>query len=342
MPRPSPQTWNRLIADYEDASYEQSASCGEDSWGSRRLSHLVLRRQGMTLAAAQVVILRVGGRGLAYVKFGPMWRRRDEPAEPAIYRRMLAALVAEYCDRQGHLLTVLPRPHAQYTEAETRMLAEAGFAVRRKMVDPNRYLVDVSLGEDELRQSLAQKWRYNLKKAAANLQTHLCDDEEGRATFRRLHQEMVARKRHDDRDALHLVPRLMAEMPEALAPHTVLTWHEGRPVAGAVIAVLGDTAYYVFGASSEEALALKAGYALHWWIAGWLREQGVTWYDLGGEASDPGLKQFKKGMVGKGGAIVAIAEHDRWTRLGGRIASDLVFRFREMRRRIRLGGKANV
>jgi hypothetical protein len=66
-----------------------------------------------------------------------------------------------------------------------------------------------------------------------------------------------------------------------------------------VVAVCGDTAFYVFGATDDAALALNAGYALQWWIVEWLSTLPVRWYDLGGEALDAGLRQFKKGLVGK-------------------------------------------
>ena len=108
--------------------------------------------------------------------------------------------------------------------------------------------------------------------------------------------------------------------------------HEGTPVAGAVVAVLGDTAYYVFGATSDEALPLKAGYALQWWIVNWLSDKKVRWYDLGGEAMEPGLRQFKKGLVGKSGVVLAMpGELDYWTHAVGQIVADGIYGFRAAR-----------
>jgi hypothetical protein len=130
-------------------------------------------------------------------------------------------------------------------------------------------------------------------------------DEKGIAEFSRLHAVMVVRKKFADRDPIDLIPAMVAELPISLRPRIFLARHLREPVAGAVIGVHGDTAYYLFGASNENALRLNAGYALHWSIVACLRTGAAQWYDLGGEAGEHGLRQFKKGLVGKRGAIVS-------------------------------------
>jgi len=63
-------------------------------------------------------------------------------------------------------------------------------------------------------------------------------------------------------------------------------------------------AYYMFGATNDKALPVRAGYALQWAVLDKLR--GTTrWYDLGG-APEPGLRQFKNGFVGKAGVVVTL------------------------------------
>jgi len=339
----APDAWDRIAAEFDDITYEQTAAFAHAHWGAGRVSSLLLRQDGTPVGGAQVVIVTppLLGRGVAYVKFGPFWRRRGSPADPEVYRGVVRALHAEYCGRRGHCLTILPRPNPVHADAESRILGELGFAVRRPMPDPNRYLVDVSLPPEAGLRSLAQKWRYNLKQAQANgLEIRLGDGAAERAAFAALHDAMVSRKKHDDPDALHLVPTLASGLLERMRPKTVLAFHEGRPVAGAVVGILGDTAYYVFGASDDSALPLKAGYALHWWIAGWLSREGVHWYDLGGEVQDPGLKQFKKGFVGKSGAVVAAAgEFDAWTSAPGRLVADAVYGLRDLKRAARFLGR---
>jgi len=337
--RVAPDGWDRIAAGFDDASYEQSAAWVDARWGARRSSHLLLRRDGVPVAGARTIVFRWPGlrRGVAYVKFGPFWRRSGGAGDSEAYRAAIGALVEEYCTRRGHCLTVVPRPTPTHHSDECALLAGLGFTVRRRMLDPNRYLVDVALDPALRLPSLDQKWRYNLRQALrSGIECWVADGESGMATFMALHGRMVARKRFPHTDPVHLLPLLGDRLPLEMRPRVVLAFHGGAAVAGAVVAACGDTAYYLYGASEDTALPLKAGYALQWWIVNWLPDLGVRWYDLGGEAQDTGLRQFKKGLVGKRGAIVATpGEFDRWTDPRGRLAADAIYTIRAAHRRLR-------
>ena len=337
--RLAPETWDRLIGDFDDLALEQTACYADGHWGPTHTSHLVLRRDGRAAADARVALMVPPGlrHGLAYVRFGPFWRRCDAAPDPSLYRALIGALIEEYCIRRGHCLSVIPRPHPVYHDLESGILAEHGFVVRRPCRDANRYLVDLSLDEAAQMQSFEQKWRYNLRQALKNgVEVRLCEGERSVATFTALHEVMVKRKRYCSGDPLHLLPDLALRLPVRMRPQLILAFHGGRPVFGAVVMIMGDTAYYVFGASDDGALPLKASYALHWWVVRWLANSGVRWYDLGGEVQEPGLRQFKKGFVGKRGTVVVMhGEHDRWVGLRGRVVADTIYGLRAARRTLR-------
>ena len=322
----SPDAWNQLVGEFVDASYEQTACLLDDRWGAERVSHLVVRRKDTVIGGTRLLLLKppLLRGGLAQAKFAPFWRRHDGPADPAAYRSVVTAMIEEYCVRRGCYLSVIPRPHPTHYSVEIAVLAELGFTVRHASADENRYFVDLSLGADALMRSLDQKWRYNLRQALANdTEIRFGDDEASFAAFSSMHTAMLARKRLHSDDAVRLLPKLSARLPAMMRPRTVLALHEGIPVAGAVIAISGDVAVYLFGASTDRALPLKAGFALQWSAVRRLAEQGVRWYDLGGGNRDPGLRQFKKGLVGRAGTVLPLrGEFARWRGLGGRIVAD--------------------
>jgi hypothetical protein len=330
--------WEPITAAFDDLHYEQTACFAVAHWNSKP-SHLLLRDGGVPVAGARLAIMTLPGfkTGLAFLRFGPFWQRKDRAPEIDIYRAAIAALVDEYCVRRGHCLTVIPRPHPDTYEQECQVLADYGFSIRRKPLDPNRYLVDVALDEDALMKSLEQKWRYNLRQALGNgLEIRLCESAEDLAIFKSLYATMVARKNFASPVPVHLVGDTTADLPAQLRPHLALAFHQGRPVVGATIGIFGNTAYYMYGASDDAALSLKGGYALHWWISRWLSAQGVRWYDLGGEAGEQGLRQFKKGLVGKRGKTVVVnGEYDYWTSTPGRVAADLIYGLRAAQRAYR-------
>jgi lipid II:glycine glycyltransferase (peptidoglycan interpeptide bridge formation enzyme) len=91
----------------------------------------------------------------------------------------------------------------------------------------------------------------------------------------------------------------------------------------------------LFGASNDDALPLKAGYALQWSIILGLRGTSARWYDLGGEAGEPGLSQFKRGLVGRHGVVISAAgEYEYLPTWRAQLASGIVMGLREVRRRI--------
>jgi hypothetical protein len=333
-----PASWERLVAGFGDASYDQTNAYGAHLWGDHRLSHLVLTRDEEVVAAAQVVILQppLLRRGLAYVKFGPLWLRKDAPAEPQVLEAVLEALKSEYAVRRGLLLTVLPPPHPVEHDRWQSCLDAAGFRRRRQLADPNRYIVDLSIGREAQLRSLQHKWRYNLNKSLVHDVTmRRVDREAGLEAFGALYRSMVARKGFVDQSNIGTLPALLSKLPATMHPRVYVGEHAGRPTVGAVVGMVGDTAYYLFGASDERALALKAGYALQWWIVGEL-ERSARWYDLGGEVGDDGLRQFKKGLVGKSGVVLSlVGEFDFWTSELNRLSGDAVFAARSARQAVR-------
>ena len=329
---PHSQAWDSRLNEFCDARPEQTGSYGAAMWGARRLSQLALKQGEKTAAMAQAAIFKLQALpwGVAYVKFGPVWRRTGHPESRDTLRAILRALVQEYAERRGLHLVVMPQPDIQHDKVMREELEASGLVNRRALRDPKRYLVDLEVGEEQLYRGLDQKWRYNLKRAERNDLTVHCGSGDA-ADYLQIHEEMSERKRRNSASAL-VLPRLNDSLPEELRPRIVFASRDAKPVAGAVILELGDTATYLFGATSSAGRETKAGYALHWWIARWLRGRGIRWYDLGGEAGEPGLRQFKKGLVGRTGRVHNLLGHyERGSRPVSALAATLLLGARESR-----------
>src|SRR5215207_2730229 len=226
-----PLEWDQTVAEFDDLNLFQTAAYGDGLRGEGRMSHLLLRREGVPVAGARVAIMKPPGCpiGIAYAKYGPFWRRTGSPPDESVYKAIVAAIVGEYAGRRGHMITISPRPHPRFQPVEERLLQEVGFAARPELCfrDPIEALPD----------------------------------------FLALHEAMIARKKFVDREPLHVLPHIFRQLPPACS-RIVTASHQGQVVAGAVIIVAGDIGYYLYGASADAALDLRAGYALHWRIAG--------------------------------------------------------------------------
>lgn len=332
-----PAAWDALTGGFADVSRYQTAAYADGLRGGSRMSHLLLLRGGQPVAGARLAIIRPPGlpSGVAYLKEGPFWRREGVPADPAVYRAVIAALADEYGTRRGHCLTVCPRPHPLGQEIEVRILRESGFAPARHAPGNASFLVRLDPDAAAMRASLSQKWRYNLKLAERNgLAVSFRDPMEALPEFHALNDAMVARKRFTDRAPLQILPRLFRQLPPGRCLLASIA-RDGETLAAAVVINGGDTAHYLFGASADEALALRAGYALHWRIARRLAEEGVEWYDLGNGVTNPGLRLFKQGFVGRDGVVQEPAgEFDHAATLQARLSGQLVYGLRAGRNRV--------
>ena len=80
----------------------------------------------------------------------------------------------------------------------------------------------------------------------------------------------------------------------------VLASKDGEDLAGIVIATVGGSAVYLFGATVEAGRRLRAGYFLTWEGIALSRARGLRWYDLGGidALANPDVARFKVRMNG--------------------------------------------
>ena len=121
MANPVDKSWDMLVSSFCDACLEQSACYMASRWNASRLCGLVMRNsvsgEAEAIALAVIVDLPVLGAGLAYIKFGPLWKRRGEPIRPHVLRAALAAINKSFVAMRGyrcascrHRILIMPRP----------------------------------------------------------------------------------------------------------------------------------------------------------------------------------------------------------------------------------------
>ncbi|HWA20209.1 MAG TPA: GNAT family N-acetyltransferase [Devosia sp.] len=304
----SPQIWDETVARFDGVCQEQLYAFARTRWPGVSQEPVLFWQDGELVGGSLMMIQRLplGLSKIAIAKWGPMLARADRQDALAAYSGMIGALVDEYAKRRGMMLSILPRASLTDGNPEYTSLIERGFRKGTVLGFPNRYIVNLRLSDEEQRRSLHQKWRYHLNKSERAGLTFEHAGAERRPEFDALYEAMTDRKKFADHSAYETVPALF-EMDEALRPELFFVRHEGEVVAGAIIFKAGDRAVYLYGATNEKALPLRAGYFMHWHIIRWLRDHTVAkWYDLGGTDGFQGLHQFKKGMVGDRGMIAPV------------------------------------
>ena len=302
----SPELWDRTIASFDGVCQEQLHIFAKTRWGG--VSHEpVLFWRGSELVGGSLMMVQrlpLGVANIAIAKWGPMLKDTARSDALSVYAAMIDALVDEYAKHRKMMLSVLPRASLTSRNDEYEHLKARGFAKGTVLGFPNRYIVNLRLTDAEQRKSLAQKWRYHLNKSEKAELTFEHADASRLDEFTTLYEAMTDRKKFPDHSAYETVPALMAIEDPVLRPELFFVRHAGEVIAGAIIFKAGDRAVYLYGATLDKALPLRAGYFMHWHIIRWLRDNTpARWYDLGGTDGFQGLHQFKKGMAGDAGVI---------------------------------------
>jgi lipid II:glycine glycyltransferase (peptidoglycan interpeptide bridge formation enzyme) len=297
--------WAELLELFVDANVYQTWSFGAVRWGERNLGHVVLKQGGDVAGIAQVRIVRVPlvGCGIAYLRWGPLCHRRGRKLNPEVLRDIAQALQAEYVERQGLFLRVLPNAFVGSARAEVFQTAFSGFKTESaSKVDTYRTMVvDLSGTLDELRKRLDQKWRNQLNRAERNgLEIVEGTGMEEYRVFAEIYREMWDRKRFDTGVDVEEFGRIQQGLPESQRMRILICRQGTTPIAGIVCSTMGDTGIYVLGATSDAGLQSKGAYLLQWTMIRWLKGHGFQYYDLGGidPESNAGVYHFKSGFSG--------------------------------------------
>jgi GNAT acetyltransferase-like protein len=294
--------WDEAVREFEDYSYRQTWAYGAALAAKRGAAseHVAIRRGAETLGLADVRVKRapVVGGGLAFVSGGPMvgaGGTRD--ADLGRLRACVDALVDEFV--RGRELKLRLRPAIglpQHNEAVEAVLRGAGMRPAERAPAYRTVLLDVTRPLEEIRSSLHQHWRRQLKKAeAAPLEVTYGT---GHDRFEQVaHMSAALRERKGfelDLDAM-FYSDVQEDLCESDRLLVGVVRQDGVPVAGTIVSVHGDTAVYLVGASTDAGRDSRAAYLLHWRTIALLRERGVPWYDLGGidPVGNPGVTSFK-------------------------------------------------
>jgi hypothetical protein len=298
--------WDALIADFDEVCQEQMYAFAAARWPGVEHEPVAFRLEGEIVGGTLMMVqnLPFGIGRIAVSKWAPMLKDGHRPDAGAIRAAMVEMLIADFADRRRQMLSILP--HAALTQLNPAYdwLIARGFRRGSELLFPSRYIVNLRLSDEQQRRSFSQNWRRQLNKAEKMGLAFEHGAPERLAEFDALYAAMTDRKQFPDHSAYDTVPALFETPVEALRPELFFVRHDGEVVAGAVIFKAGERAVYLYGATNDRALPLRAGYFMHWHIIRWLRDHTrANWYDLGGTDGFQGLHQFKKGMVGDAGVI---------------------------------------
>jgi hypothetical protein len=332
--------WHKLLNDFADANIYQTWGYEVVRSGQANVSHLVIKQQSSVVAAVQARLLRIPylGLGVAYVRWGPLWKRRNCAAAQEVFRRTVRALRDEYVGRRGLVLRIVSSLIDQGNRLFRRILEEEGYVFQEQAKPYRTILMDLRPSLEELYQGLHQKWR-NCLNGARKRQLEIIEGEDDVLfdSFERVYAAMRDRKQFISYTDLRQYKRIQRELPAGEKMRVFLGKVDGEPCAGAICSGLGSSGLYLFGAISNRGMKTNASYLVQWKVLEWLKARGCEWYDLNGinPTENEGTYRFKSRLAGRyGQEINFLGQYDCYRNTPTRLfvrAGDL------LRTKVRLG-----
>jgi FemAB family len=299
-------TWHQFLRQYDDANIYQAWTGGKLTGRGRCMGHLVLRKKGEVVAIAMPRITKVPliNAGDAYLRWGPLWRRRGTEENTEIFRQAVRALRNEYTCKRGLVLRLYPNLYVQDAPRISEILREEGFSPSERESRYRTILMNLGPCLKTLRAGMGQHAKRHLKAAERNgLEVVEGQGDDLFQSFLNIYDEMIRRKGFTPGADPRRFRLLQFLLPDDMKLKILLCRSKEGICAGLIGSVIGKMAVAHFAATSNAGLKSNGTYLLHWRFIEELKQRGVSIYNLDGidPVRNPGTYQFKKGFSGQNG-----------------------------------------
>jgi lipid II:glycine glycyltransferase (peptidoglycan interpeptide bridge formation enzyme) len=300
-------SWYEILTGFIDSNIYQTWAYDAVRYGEKSISHLILKRDKQIVAATQVRILKIPffNAGVAYVRWGPLWKRYDIENNIEDLYQSIKAIHKEYVEKRGLFLRLIPNELEQSSNEIKDIIESAGMKWISK--DYRTIYLDLSQSLETIRSNMSKSWRKNLNKAEKRDLKVI----EGKTMdlfdiVYNLHTETVLRKGFEPGINIDDYRSLQESLSENQKMNIMVCESEGKPIAGLVGSAIGNVGIELIAATGDYGMELGGSYLLRWKMLEYLKAHGCFFYNLNGinPERNPGGYQFKSGFGGKNGMDV--------------------------------------
>jgi lipid II:glycine glycyltransferase (peptidoglycan interpeptide bridge formation enzyme) len=301
--------WYDLLRLFDDANLYQAWSYEDQFSRFLRIEHFILKEGNDVVAAAQicVILLPIFKCGIAYVRWGPMWRKKGQTQNADVLAHALRALRAEYVEHRKLLLRIFPMLFDINAGTFLTIFEAENFFRSRFEKSHRTLLIALKPSLEELRKGIRRTWRQKIGYAMKNN----LEITEGTGTELikdaiRIYDEMHQRKRFFGGVSMTRYLRVQDGLPSDLKLRTMICKHNSNFTAAMVWAAVGEIGLPVLAATANNGLKNFSSYLLWWKMLESLKNQGSSFLNVGGinPERNTGGYVFKKGFTGKNGMDV--------------------------------------
>jgi len=270
--QPSPADWDSFVRNHSRGHLLQLSAWGDlkskFGWEAQRVA---LTQKDDIVAGALVLLkslpMRLGK--MAYVPMGGYVT--DAELYPVLWDAIKSETGAAFLKLEAGF----------FINSDPPDLTAMDFTESPQTVQPpNTIYIDVTSDDDEIMSRMNQGTRRKIRKSLKNDINYYEGTRDDLDDFNELIQLTGNRNEfgvHTDAYYEMVYDLFIPEYGVML-----MAKHEDTPLAGIMVFALGDTAWYVYGASSREKRNLYATYGIQWQAIQWAKTYGCTYYDMWG------------------------------------------------------------
>lgn len=296
------EEWNKILNLFDDASIYQTNAFTKYSIGGENSEHFIIKNNNKIIAAAQIRLKTINAlkRGIAYIRWAPMWQLKNSVSDINNFRLALEMLYKEYVINRKLVLRIVSNHFNDEVNNYKEIFSDTGFS--KFQPEDKTIIIDLTQDEETLRKNFRKKWRYSLKQAEKKNLTVI----KGNTTalfdeFIKIYKEMHSRKNFEETVSVDSFKTINDNLSKENKLQIFICKYEDEPLSAMVSTAMGNTGIYLLGGSTNQGLKMGSSYLLQWETMMWLKSLGIKWYDLGGidKKANPGVYTFKSGMGGK-------------------------------------------
>lgn len=307
--------WDVALASLPTAHALQTWDWGDfkSRWGWES-TRLLFVEENQPLAAAQILQRKLSRTPLSvtYVPKGPVLDFDDT----SLLVQVLSTLEQFVRKQRGLFVKIDPTvwlgtgpedsPPSLRTGATLNVLEDRGWRQSNEQIQfKNSVIIDLTPDEDQLLSNMKAKTRYNIRLTIRRGVRARHGTENDLEAFYDLYYETSRRDAFLIRPPAYYLD-VWAQFLRAGRAHLLLAEVGGKPVAGLILFHFGQSAWYMYGASSGQHRNLMPNHLLQWEAIRLAKHLGCTHYDMWGAPdcfveSDPmwGVYRFKIGFGGE-------------------------------------------
>ena len=293
--------WYALTKRFLDYNYTQNwdygISCAKIFNAKNENIAIMDENEVIGLALVRIKQVPVLRSGIAYISGGPL-TRCEKTDDLDRFKKCVDVILEEYVRKRKMVLRILMPvglPERNFKEADCML--EAGMKKTTLFRGYRTILLDVSWPLEEIRMGFTPDWMRNLKFAEKNeIKIESGKGEKLFLEFCDVYEQMLTHKRFYSFLSPSFYLALQKQLPDVEKFEVWLAEIDGKPVAGAVLSIMGDTCTWLLGASNEMGRKTSASFLLHTNFIEHIKNIGLHWYDTGGcdPVFNPGGYSFKK------------------------------------------------